>query len=282
MAPEKCHLIVAGAQKSGTTWVHNTLEYQNEFYCPPSPQEIHFFDEYFSKGFEWYKSIYKHAEKGKVTFDVTPDYIYNDSVPRRMKEFEILHNKGIKILIILRDPIDRAISAYKMKVREGAYNLTLSEALEVDANIVYKSKYKKPLKEFKSLFDKYKIKIFIMEEIFKDSKNFLEELRGFVQAEDDLLNPYEGIRVNASSEGKSYHFARLVSTTLRRLGFERAVHEVKRSPWAQYLRQDASQGNEPVVDEHGLQLLHEELSDEAREVTDLIGRPDVLDIWDLC
>lgn len=62
MTSEKCHLIVAGSQKSGTTWLHNTLEYQNEFWCPPSRQEIHFFDRLYDKGHEWYESLYNNKK----------------------------------------------------------------------------------------------------------------------------------------------------------------------------------------------------------------------------
>jgi len=184
-------------------------------------------------------------------------------------------------MIILRNPIDRAVSAYKMKVRNGAYNIDLRKALKVDNYLIDKSRYKKPLVEFRNLFGYNKFKVHIMEEIFSKTDSFLKEVGEFVQAESDLVNPYKGVRVNASSEGKSYYLVRLVSTTLRRLGLERAVHEVKRSQWAQYLRKDTSKGNEPVVTEDGVQLLREELSDEAREVTNLIDRPDVLDVWNL-
>lgn len=281
MESKKYHLVVAGAQKSGTTWIHDTLEYQDEFWCPPRRQEIHFFDRFYDRGYAWYKSIYENAGIDKITVDVSPDYLCHPLAPKRIKALESEYDRELKILISLRNPITRAISAYKMKVRNGAYNFALSRALKVDTSLIGKSKYKTPLINFKSSFDHDNIKVSIMEEIFDDSNSFLNELKEFVEAENDLLNPYEEVRVNSSSEGKSYYSARVISMILRCLGLERMVHEVKRSRWAQYLRQDAYQVHEPVVDDHGVQLLHEELSDEAREVTDLIGRQDVLDIWNL-
>jgi hypothetical protein len=277
----KCHVIVVGAQKAGTTWLHNTLEYQNEFWCPANLQETHFFDRYYEYGYKWYESLYKGARKSQITFDVTPAYLCNPLVPKRIISYENISKRNIKIIIILRDPVNRAISAYKMKVNKGAYNLVLSEALKVDTSLIVKSRYLEPLTKYKKLFDESCIRVFIMEEVFGRLCDFLCRVRQFVQAEEPLVNPYGGVRVNAASEGKSYYFARVVSNALRRLGFERVVHKVKRSRWARYLRRDPSQENTPVIDDDGVQRLHEELSNEAKEVLDLLDRQDILDLWNI-
>ncbi len=130
-------------------------------------------------------------------------------------------------------------------------------------------------------FREDKLGVFIMEEMFSHTEVFLEKVREFVQAEDELVNPYQGVKVNTSSEGPSYRWVRLVSAAVRRLGLEKLVHKVKRSRWSRLLRKNPAENRNPIVDDYGLRLLNKKLSGEAREVADLIGRPDVLEIWSL-
>ena len=68
---------------------------------------------------------------------------------------------------------------------------------------------------------------------------------------------------------------------LRYLGAEKIVHEAKKTEWARFLRQELPHGFEPVVDAEGVELLKEELADEARMIAKMIDQSDVKALWNL-
>ncbi len=281
MGKKKCHLIIPGAQKAGTTWMHNTLEFQNEFWCPPEKQEIHFFDRYYDVGYKEYEKIYKNTSNKKITVDVTPAYLCNPLIPSRIRAYNNVSKRRVKVVAMIRNPIDRAISAYKMKVKKGGYEEKLSEALKIDKTLIRKSKYSDALKKYIENMGTENLKVLITEEVFGCTKDKLRELRDFVGAEQEISNPYGSRRVNAASEGRSYRAVQGVSRMLRHAGAEKLVHWVKRSRWSNLLRTSSSNTRTPTVDERGIERLRNELISDARTVSEIIDRPDLMSIWSL-
>lgn len=275
----KPHVILVGAQKSGTTWLHNTLEYNSEFWCPSDGQEVHFFDRFYDRGYKKYEQKYARADVRHITFDVTPDYMCHPLVPRRIYKYKKVSKRPVKLIAMLRDPIERAISAYKMKVRKGGYDLRLSEALSVDTSLVSKSKYAKSLKRYQRLFAKKDIKILIMEKVFNDTDRCLQELEDYVGSEFKINNFYKYVKVNASSRRGSHRVVQIASRILRYLGGEKVVHRVKRTNWSTLLRKDSDEGYDPIVDKEGIDVLKTEVADEVGAVARMTDHKNVDSLW---
>src|SRR5579872_7315495 len=96
-------------------------------------KELHFFDIDFNKGIEWYRSnfpdeIIKH-DKGLITGEATPYYIFHPLVPKRIFEFA----PKIKLIILLRNPVDRAYSHYHHEVNLSVEKLSFEEALKAES-----------------------------------------------------------------------------------------------------------------------------------------------------
>lgn len=107
--------ICIGTQKGGTTALFNYFSYHPGV-AQPKVKEIDFFncDAHFSRGISFYHSYFPRstsANKGKLTFDITPGYISNaDKTAKRIYAY----NPNIRIIILLRNPITRAYSAWQM------------------------------------------------------------------------------------------------------------------------------------------------------------------------
>ncbi len=102
--------IIIGAQKCGTSSLHYYLN-QHPDLVASRPKELHFFNReiYFDKDLRWYNSHFKHMyRKGKVFFESTPAYIYHPNTARHLYE----SYPEICLLVLLRDPVNRAYSAY--------------------------------------------------------------------------------------------------------------------------------------------------------------------------
>ncbi|MEP6681652.1 MAG: sulfotransferase [Parafilimonas sp.] len=106
--------IIAGAQKSGTSSLHYYLS-QHPNLLGSTPKEVRYFDrdDNFRKGKKWYHRSFVNLHANKkdfLCFEATPEYLYRSYVPQRIHQ-EYPH---LKIIIILRDPVKRAYSAWNM------------------------------------------------------------------------------------------------------------------------------------------------------------------------
>lgn len=101
-----------GAQKSGTTWLYKNLIKHPQLYLPET-KEIHYFDWYFYKSINWYCQYFKSAKKTQVTGEINPCYSTLSE-----KKIKLIHkmNPKLKIILLLRNPIDRAWSQAVMNL----------------------------------------------------------------------------------------------------------------------------------------------------------------------
>lgn len=105
--------LIVGAQKSGTTSLHFYLA-QHPHLLGSRPKEIRYFhkDENFKKGRKWYHNSFKNIDGKRefLCFESTPENLYIPNAAQRIKK----EYPGIKIIILLRDPVERAYSAWNM------------------------------------------------------------------------------------------------------------------------------------------------------------------------
>jgi hypothetical protein len=121
-------VLIIGAQRSGTTSLFNYLV-QHPDVLPPLGKESHYFDIRYARGLRWYRGRFPYAHRlarGSLTLDASPYYLMHPLVPQRVEQ--VL--PGIKLVALLRNPIDRAFSHYQHAVRDRRESLTFAEAIE--------------------------------------------------------------------------------------------------------------------------------------------------------
>lgn len=120
--------IVIGAQKAGTTALFEYLNTHPAIYMPPEKEAPFFSDEEkWARGWAWYVAEYfGEAPKEKIWGKATPHYMLDAAVPERIKATL----PDAKLIAILRDPVQRAYSAYRMAVQRKLESRTFEEAIE--------------------------------------------------------------------------------------------------------------------------------------------------------
>ncbi|VDN56299.1 unnamed protein product [Dracunculus medinensis] len=98
--------IIIGVKKAGTRALLEFLRL-NPSIKAPGP-EVHFFDRYFDKGFEWYRNQMPLTNSSDITLEKTPAYFISKTAPERVWKFD----KNMRLLVVTRNPITRAISDY--------------------------------------------------------------------------------------------------------------------------------------------------------------------------
>jgi hypothetical protein len=119
--------LVLGAQKAGTTTLYDLIMQHPEA-APARTKELAFFDRHYDWGLDWYKSNF--PDTGKLTGEATPCYLYSQPARERIAEHL---PQSTKFIVLLRNPVDRAISHYYHEKRLGYEGLSLSDALDMEA-----------------------------------------------------------------------------------------------------------------------------------------------------
>jgi len=133
--------LIIGAARSGTTSLYEYLT-QHPSVIPGVGKEVYFFDKKYDQGINWYKSFFptkisksrleKKLKRNCITGEATPRYLYHPYTPKRV--FDLIPN--VKLIVLLRNPIDRAYSHYQMEVDHGHENLSFEEAIEKEESRV--------------------------------------------------------------------------------------------------------------------------------------------------
>ncbi len=136
--------VVVGAQKSGTTTLFEYLRRHPAVYLPPG-KEVPFFsdDEAWEGGWELYvRRYFATARDDELWGSVTPQYMYGtlsrtrddltriEQPERLVPERIASHSPGARIVAILRDPVERAYSHYRMEVMREAEHRSFDEAVD--------------------------------------------------------------------------------------------------------------------------------------------------------
>jgi hypothetical protein len=123
--------IIIGAQKGGTTALREFI-IQHPQVVLSKKMEVHFFDKQFAKGIKWYRNQFpKRPSPYHLIGEKTPYYMFHPAVPKRIFSFY----PKVKIIIILRNPVDRAYSHYQMNKSNKTERLSsFEEAIEAESN----------------------------------------------------------------------------------------------------------------------------------------------------
>ena len=122
--------LIAGAMKAGTTSLFGYLQQHPQ--CSPSmKKEVNYFCRNFSRGMKWYRMHFPRITartQGSQCFEATPGYIFAPRVPRRV----LSELPNVRVVCLLRNPVDRAYSHYQHNVRRGREPLSFAEAIAAE------------------------------------------------------------------------------------------------------------------------------------------------------
>jgi Sulfotransferase domain len=121
--------LIIGAQRCGTTYLHGLLAAHPDV-GPPVAKEVEFFDRNWHRGLNWYRSYFpsarpKTGRRGSVTGEASPSYIFHPLAVERARTAL----PQARIVVLLRNPVDRAYSHYLHAVRLGFETMPFEEAL---------------------------------------------------------------------------------------------------------------------------------------------------------
>lgn len=184
------NFIIAGATASGTSFLTDILMQQKEIYLPKSlEEEPHFFSltERFLKGIEGYKEqFFSQCLDEKAIGERSSSYLHFPETAERLHKY-LPH---VKLIFVLRNPIDRAFAQYRYMVLRGIEKLDFKQAVEIEKKrldtkkrhheYVGRSLYGKQIELYLKFFSSDQILIISSENLRKETIKQLKRVTDFL------------------------------------------------------------------------------------------------------
>lgn len=130
--------LIVGAQRCGTTSLFKSLAEHPDVIAPGLTKGVHFFDTDFPRGLAWYRSHFPSRARMQwhqrregarpITGEASPYYMFHPAVSGRIAR----DLPGVKAIALLRDPVERAYSAYTHERARGFENMDFLDALAAE------------------------------------------------------------------------------------------------------------------------------------------------------
>jgi hypothetical protein len=178
--------LIAGAQRCGTSTLAASMR-QHPGIFMAKPKELHFFDAHFDLGLDWYSDQFVTTRRHRQWGEATPIYAFDPEARKRIKQVV----PEVKIIVILRDPSQRAYSHYWHAVREENETLdSFEEALDreperlasgdrqtlIHHSYVTRGHYIDQLEALEDLFGRDRLHVMLFDDLIEDRQRSLRQV----------------------------------------------------------------------------------------------------------
>jgi len=287
--------VVVGAPKCGTTSLHHYLTQHPDVFLPRR-KELHFFshpelransrgpgDRHLLRSVcatrAEYERWFEGAGRARAVGEVSPSYLYYaDAAASRMLE----HLGPVRIVVVVRDPVEKAFSQYMHLVRDDRERLPFSAALAAEEErtrdawaVLWRyagsSLYAPGIRRFREVFGPENVRVIVNEDLRADAASVLAGLFEFVGV-DPRFRPDTRREHHRSGRPRS----RLLARALAQPGpLASAARALLPDGWRARVRsllQSANTGAKGELDAAARRALRERFAPDVLEVERLLGR----------
>jgi Sulfotransferase domain len=188
------NFVIGGTQKGGTSALDYFLRQHPQICMPETKKELHYFDnekEFRGRpNYKEYHAGFNPKSEHRVIGEASPIYMYWNAAPYRIWSY----NPKMKWILALRNPVERAFSAWNMETKRGAENLSFQEALEQEVercrealplqhrvfSYVDRGFYAHQIRRLFNIFGKENCLVVLNEELRNDHETTLRQVFDFL------------------------------------------------------------------------------------------------------
>lgn len=196
-----------GAQKCASTWLHRILA-EHPQVAVPEEKEVDFFSYRYDHGFQWYERRFAHDGEARALGEISPSYFCDPCVPERLARYA----PGARIVLSLREPVERALSNHRHEVREGhltGEDVTFEAGLANNPMYVEQGLYATHLKRWLRYFPAEQLLVILMEDVAADPRAVCSRVYRFLGVDETFVPPSLEARSNRSFAHRSRALARV-------------------------------------------------------------------------
>ncbi len=178
--------IGIGAMRCGTTWIAQRLREHPEIHIPADFKEIHYFDQFYKQGMEWYLANFSKTQPDQICGEFTPSYLRTESVRERIKQ----DLPQTKLIVSLREPAARAHSHHNfLQIRTDISPSFLEAIMDERYDILKAGLYGEQLSKWFHSFPPEQIHIILFDDIRDHPAKTISELYHFLGVDHEFLPP---------------------------------------------------------------------------------------------
>lgn len=215
--------VGVGPGKCATTWLYDVLAaHPGVRMC--RAKEPMYFDRAYDRGLAWYHALFP-AGDGPAG-EMSNSYLASPLAPSRMAAY----NPELRILVCVRDPVERAFSNYLFLARNGQVRGTFEAALEVRPDLLEHGRYGAHLARYLDAFPANQVLVQGFADLCADPLRYAATVAAFVGADPALLPATAGTPRFVASAARNRAAARLVkagANLARRAGAPALVTRAK-------------------------------------------------------
>ncbi len=183
----KPNFLIPGIAHSGTTTLFSYLIQHPEIFLSIN-KEINYFTHNFTEGDRWYLSHFLANKNYNAVGEASVTYFSERKVIQRIKKF----NPDFKIIIMLRNPVERTYSSYKWHVQHTGYSKSFYEVISKTNR--FKINYIKPIKYFLENFNRDEIYFQIFEDFIIHPQEALKKICSFLKVSPNFK--FDSFKIN--------------------------------------------------------------------------------------
>lgn len=207
----KLDFVCVGAQKAGTSTLHDILKQHPQIKLPVL-KETHFFsdEKKFEKGIDFYfKNYFNQKSESKYIGEIDPEYSYFLNAANNIKK----HFSSLKIIIIIRNPVDRAYSHYLMTKRRGLEPYSFKKAIleeekrlnslenKMHYSYISRGLYNNQINHYTNVFGSENVKVVLFKDLVEKTPLVVNDICNFINVPSYTFD--YNIKSNTASESKS-------------------------------------------------------------------------------
>src|SRR5262245_4918474 len=221
------NFLYIGTSKAGSTWLYDVVNRHPEIYMA-SGKGLFFFSTHYERGLEWYASHFAAARGERIRGEVSHGYLYDEKACERMAAMD----PELKLMVCLREPLDRAFSEYLDGVKNGRVRASFEAQIERDPWLLERGRYARYLAPYLERFGRERVHVGIFDELRSDPDAFARKLFEFLGVEPLGLRPAQRERMMPAGEPRSRWLsqaAKKASHAARAVGLRKLRGRVKTS-----------------------------------------------------
>ncbi len=277
------NFFIVGTAKAGTSSLYAYLNDIPGIYMSPIKEPKYFmvsdffhYNEPPIRDKKKYLNLFAKAKEEKIIGEASPQYLKDPQTPKLIHQIV----PQAKILISLRDPVERLYSSYLMHIRSGRIKTTFSEEIDLVFNKITDKKfdyikvdaglYSENIKRYLKIFGNKQVKIIIFEEFIKNTKETVNDILKFLDIKYELQN--------FKSEVYNKHGINRGGFLAKKIRHSRKISSLAKkilSPSTQRVLRDTlfvKSQPKPKMDQKDREFLIKFYNDDVKNLQTLLGR----------
>jgi hypothetical protein len=260
-----------GTSKAGSTWLFNALAGHPDVYLA-SNKGLYYFDQHFDEGQAWYLDHFRAAGDRVAVGEISHSYLSSPQAAARIAEL----NPAMRLLVCLREPVDRAFSDYLDLRKNGQFDGPFAAALEQFPRLLDRGRYATHLQRYLDLFPRQQLHVSLFDDLRTDPQAYADDVFEFLGIRRLELPPADlKSRMPASTPRSTAvaAAAKSASKLAKRTGLRRLRSRVKRSALVRQVLYRPYRDDRPTIDPAVAAELRLGFADEVLRLDSMLGRP---------